>query len=144
MQRRGLIIRFIDIGLLLLFGFLMISDLDKTSQIRIPDKLTWDQLTSDEDQVHYLGVSVKQNDIYEITDLEEEEVLHEEIQSPEELQFMLQTLKDRYDTEGKSLAVLVEPESDSRMQRLIQVLDVCERLGIKRSVNLDLTKNQEN
>ena len=141
MQRRGLIIRFIDIGLLILFGFLMISDLDKSSQIRIPGKVSWDQLITDVNQIQYLGVSIKENDDYEITDLTEKQVLHGDLESPEELQFFLETLRNRYDNEGKSLSVLIEPAPDSRMQRLIEVLDVCERLGIQRSINLDSTQS---
>ena len=141
MQRRGLIIRFIDIGLLILFGFLMISDLDHSSQIRIPGKLSWDELMTDGEQVQYLGISIKENDDYDITALAEKQILHGDLKSPEELQFFLKTLKDRYESEGKSLSVLIEPAPDSRMQRLIEVLDVCERLGIQRSINLDSTQS---
>lgn len=137
MQNRGYLIRFIDIGLILLFGFLMISDLTVISQITLPgknDEATENQ--NDADQM-YVGVSIEAGGIYTISDLATQEPLYVKITAAEELEFFLKTLKDRYEAEGRTLSVLIEPGPESAMQHLINALDVCERLTLTKNINTE-------
>lgn len=122
----------------------MISDLESTSQIRIPGKVTWDQLTGGAGEQIYLGISILETDTYEIIDVSASDTLHSDMQSTEELEFFLRTLKERYEKDGRTLSVLIQPVPDAKMQRLIQVLDVCERLGIEKNINFDTSITQEN
>ena len=36
MKKRGLLMRFIDVGLIILFGFIVISDIKSEAQIQLP------------------------------------------------------------------------------------------------------------
>ena len=130
MERRGLIIRFIDVGLILLFGFLMISEVHMHTQIGFPGAVDDLEASSLTDSNEILVVSVREDDSYAITHLAEEDKLHDNIRSTEELEFFLKTLKQQRSGEINSFSILIDPEENARMQLLVNLLDVCERLDI--------------
>ncbi len=135
MRSRGFIIRFIDIGLLILFGFLMISDINATSHIemKLPEKPL--QISIERGLPAYLGISILDTDSFVIVDLEAEEILHQDILTAEELAFVLRTLQQQNAEEQRWLSVLIEPAPESSMQMLVDALDACERLGIQKRLN---------
>ena len=137
MHRRGYLLRFIDLGLIILFGFLMISDITVISQITLPGKSDepGDPQT-DENQV-YLGVAILGDGQYQIIDLADDAPLHVNINSAEELEFILKTLDEQHKGEGKTLNLLIEPAAESHMQKLVDVLDICERLKIQKNINTE-------
>lgn len=141
MQNRGYLIRFIDIGLILLFGFLMISDLTVISQITLPGKNAEVAENQDDTDQMYIGVTIDADGIYTISDLATQEPLYVKITAAEELEFFLKTLKDRYQAEGRRLSVLIEPGPEAAMQHLINALDVCERLVLTKNINTETILN---
>ncbi len=137
MHRRGYLLRFIDLGLIILFGFLMISDITVISQITLPGKSDEPaELPADESQV-FLGVSIDKDGRYQVVNLADKSPLHVNINSAEELQFVLSTIDDQNKAEGKVLNILIEPAPESHMQKLVDVLDVCERLAIQKNINTE-------
>ena len=142
MQRRGLIIRFIDIGLLLLFGFLMISDLKGTSQVSFNQNDIQNFLATGNENSILLGVVIGGDNRLSITDVKETLILHDNILSFEELEFLVKALKTRYEEEGKEVAVVVEPDPDAKIQYVVHVLDVCDRLGLKKNINTEAARIQ--
>lgn len=142
MQRRGLIIRFIDIGLLILFGFLMISDLKGTSQISFNEGDAQDFFSTLQDDSILLGVSIENDGRLSINDISESRTLHENILSIEELEFLIGTMKNQYAEEGKELSILIEPAPDAQIQYVVHVLDVCDRLGLSKNLNTEVVRNR--
>lgn len=140
MQRRGIIIRFIDIGLLILFGFLMISDLKGTAQISFDEGNAGDFFSGGSSTTVLLGVSIEASNRLSIRDINESKSLHENILSLQELEFSIKTLKDRYDEEGKEVFVLIEPAPDAQIQYVVHILDICDRLGLKKNINTDTAR----
>lgn len=135
MQRRGIIIRFIDIGLLLLFGFLMISDLKGTSQISFDEGDAQTLLESNDAARVVLGVVIGDNNELSIRDVKASRTLHDNVLSMEELEFFIQTLNTNYGEQGKSVSILIEPAPDAKIQYVVHVLDICDRLGLDKSIN---------
>ncbi len=141
MQNRGYLIRFIDIGLILLFGFLMISDLTVISQITLPGKSDEAPENRNNAERTYIGVTIDEQGVYTISDLASQEPLYVNINAAEELEFFLKILKERYQSEGQVLSVLIEPGPESAMQHLINALDVCERLALQKNINTETVLN---
>lgn len=142
MQRRGLIIRFIDIGLLILFGFLMISDLKGTSQISFNEGDAQDFFATLQDDSILLGVNIENDGRLSINDISESRTLHQNILSIEELEFLIGTMKNQYAEEGKELSILIEPAPDAQIQYVVHVLDVCDRLGLSKNLNTEVVRNR--
>ncbi|MBX2821329.1 MAG: biopolymer transporter ExbD [Rhodothermaceae bacterium] len=142
MQRRGLIIRFIDIGLLILFGFLMISDLKGTSQISFNEGDAQDFFSTLQDDSILLGVNIENDGRLSINDISESRTLHQNILSIEELEFLIGTMKNQYAEEGKELSILIEPAPDAQIQYVVHVLDVCDRLGLSKNLNTEVVRNR--
>ena len=142
MQRRGLIIRFIDIGLLILFGFLMISDLKGTSQVSFNEGSAQDFFSGLQDESILLGVKIENDGRLSINDISESRTLHQNILSIEELEFLIGTIKNKYAEEGKELSILIEPAPDAQIQYVVHVLDVCDRLGLNKNLNTEVVRNR--
>ena len=142
MHRRGYLLRFIDLGLIILFGFLMISDITVISQVTLPGK-SEEQADppTDESQI-YMGVLIQNDGQYEIVDLADRSQLHVGIKSAEELQFVLKTMDEQQRAAGKTLNLLIEPAPASHMQKLVDVLDVCDRLAIQKNINTEAVFQQ--
>ena len=137
MRRRGYLWRFIDLGLIILFGFLMISDITVISQVTLPGKSDESNDPPAEEAITYLGVAIQGNGSYEILNLADKSPMHVGINSAEELEFVLKTVKETEAQLGKVINVLIEPAPDSHMQKLVDVLDVCERLAINKNINTE-------
>ena len=136
MQRKGYLIRFIDIGLIILFGFLMISDLTVISQIALPGKNDAAEARPDSSTV-LVGVVVQAGGRFSVQMLDDRETLYSDIEQPDELELALKTIKERHAAAGRTLSVYIEPAASAPMQRLVDVLDVCERLDLPRNINTE-------
>ena len=115
----------------------MISDITVISQITLPGKS--DESTEPESETNqvFLGVAIMEDGQYQILKLEDRAPLHVNITSVDELQFILKTLNDQHRVQGKALHLLIEPAPASHMQKLVDVLDVCERLAIPKNINTE-------
>ncbi|MFK7848511.1 MAG: hypothetical protein AB8G77_24695 [Rhodothermales bacterium] len=142
MHRRGYLLRFIDLGLIILFGFLMISDITVISQVTLPGKSDENVDSSTDESQIYMGVLIQNDGQYEVVDLADRTQLHVGIKSSEELQFVLKTLDEQQRAAGKTLNLLIEPAPASHMQKLVDVLDVCERLSIQKNINTEAVFQQ--
>ena len=136
MQRRGYLIRFIDLGLIILFGFLMISDLTVTSQIALPGR---DEVQPPpvDGSTRSLTVTVDSEGLYTVENQASGESLYSGISAEEELEFVLKTLDAQYDEAGETLRIIIVPSGDASMQRLVDILDVCDRLGLSRYIDAE-------
>jgi len=132
MNKNSFLIRFIDIGLILLFGFIVISDITIRSQIELPGS---DPGEPQEDrQPHIVSLQVIGNDGFRLYDPQSETLLAR-FESIENLETGLQNYRQQIRSEGKTLVALIELDDTTHMQTFINILDLCDKLGIAKNVN---------
>ena len=130
MKKNGFIIRFIDIGLLVLFGFLMISDITTETPITLPGPGP-DQPEFSETALVF--VEIKVDGRFDLQDQEQGRRFRR-IANLETLEARLRALQVAYNNRRKGVVVLIKPHPNSKTQRTIDVMDVCQRLGIPRNI----------
>jgi biopolymer transport protein ExbD len=135
MQRKGYIIRFIDIGLLILFGFLMISDVKVISRIQLPGNEQEPAEPLDE-EVRRVSVFIEPAGRFRIQDTATGTPLFVDIVELADLEGLLDRLSEDQRLAGPALEVVIEPHPDALMQRLVDVHDLCERLGVQKTINM--------
>jgi biopolymer transport protein ExbD len=135
---RGFLIRFIDIGLIVLFGFLMISDIEMSSRV---DLAGAGQLPTEEpepvDDRAFLVVEIGADGQYRVTDSYAPDV-ETIVETSEALSGTLRRGRDAHRAEGLQTVVLIQPDPDSFVQFTVDVMDVCDRLGLAKSLRMDI------
>jgi biopolymer transport protein ExbD len=56
MNKGGYLLRFVDVVLILLFGFIVISDIDEDSQIQLPSSYQAELMPPESDIVVFIGI----------------------------------------------------------------------------------------
>ena len=102
MKRGGFLIRFVDVVLILLFGFIIISDIDEDSQIVLPKSTETPPLPPDFEELVFIGIT--NEGVY----LLEEETIA--VTSIPELERYLIQKKERY---GEYLKVRIRSNYDT-------------------------------
>lgn len=135
MGNSSFIIRFIDIGLIILFGFLIISDITVRSELDLSGSDQENEYKEQKVQ-QLLLVSLKNDGEYVIKEVRTSSVL-ETSQNLKELESFLKSRLSSSLEQDISLIVLVEFEQEVTMQQVIDVLDICDRLKIPKNLNLE-------
>jgi Biopolymer transport protein ExbD/TolR len=138
MQRKGYMIRFIDIGLIILFGFLMISDLTVISQIQLPGSEQDSPVDPPATDVRMIGVVIEEAGIYRVHDMATDTPLFVNIEQIADLEVLVDRLIKEHEAVGGEIEVVIEPHPNAVMQRLVDVHDLCERLGVKKNINTSI------
>lgn len=133
MQRSSFLIRFIDIGLIILFGFITISDIDTYSRIDMPGS---DQSSTSDDpqQMTLVTVEIAPGGVFTVVERASETVSCQDVDR-DELETCLVNVRDRLQQAGEQAVVLVEPDERSIVQHTVDVLDICDRHGILKNIN---------
>lgn len=134
MNKGGIIIRLIDVAMIILFGFIAISDIKVQAQIKLPSKDEDPQEQKKEDtEPALIYVKIGMTDQVEVTD----DQTMSEFMPISALEPFLVELKKDFDDQRVQMVVLLEPDEDSIMQHTIDVLDICERHGIPKNINYE-------
>ncbi len=133
MQRSSFLIRFIDIGLIILFGFITISDIDTYSRIDMPGS---DQSSTSDDpqQMTLVTVEIAPGGVFTVVERASETVSCQDVDR-DGLEECLVNVRDRLQQAGEQAVVLVEPDERSIVQHTVDVLDICDRHGILKNIN---------
>lgn len=172
MASRGFLIRFIDIGLIVLFGFLMISDIQMSSRVDLAG-MSQDQEEPlpEEESRAFLVVEVTAGGGYRITDSRvvglqaatdsatsaptdstadatpdsTSAETAAPLLAPERFATSVPELTDAlrqgravHRTAGLQTIVLIQPDPASLVQFTVDVMDVCDRLGLPKSLRMDI------
>jgi len=132
MKNNSFLIRFIDIGLILLFGFIIISDITVRSQIELPGSDPGEP--TEERQPLVVTIEVRSSSLFRVSEVESE-LLVGVYESIESLEDGLDLYKSQAIAQGFSPLALLEISTDAQMQTFVDVLDLCDRLGIPKNVN---------
>lgn len=146
MSKGGLIVRLIDVVLLLLLGFLLISDIVHKEQIKLPGPTGTRSDLSDKSKVLPIDVHIVEGDTilpdvnpqqeYSLKKLaqlycyylvyQEEKVYY--IRKIDKLEQHLLIAQATYD----SVSVIINPHPNSIIQGTINLIDICRRHGLSR------------
>lgn len=133
MTKGGLIIRLIDVAMIILFGFIAISDLKVRAQIKLPAPQEEPQPQPLRDPI-LLSVRIAADGFVNI--YESENLLMTTDAFPEVENFLRKRF-ERIRSQDDEMIVLIEPHGDSPIQQTVDVLDICERHQIPKSLNYE-------
>jgi len=136
MASRGFLIRFIDIGLIVLFGFIMISDIENSSLVDLASSTD----SEEEDTLlerAFVTVEIAPTGSFTVAATASGEILNEGIRDTETLEGILRRVRDEWADVADDIVVLINPDEDSVVQRTVDVMDVCDRLTLKKSLQTD-------
>ena len=139
MASRGFLIRFIDIGLIVLFGFLMISDIEASSRVELAVAADEAEVEREEEAERaFLVVEITAEGLFSVTDARTGDPAGDRLGSTEALANELRTLSGVHREEGLETVVLIQPHTSSLVQFTVDVMDVCDRLSLAKSLQMDI------
>ena len=129
MLKGGTIIRLIDVVLIILLGFLGITDFEIKSQIKLPSAGRGQQQEIKQ-QVVYLNIENSNKFI-----LTEGQQTIAQIDSIKTLERIITNLNNSYVLDNKRMVVVIEPGMESVVQTTVDVMDICEKYQIPKSLS---------
>lgn len=141
MASRGFLIRFIDIGLIVLFGFLMISDIDVRSRVELAgarQDVAEPSEVSEDDERGFIAVDILPDGRFVVSNPRDLEALPSAAATIEALSTELAARQREYSEAGTETVVLIQPDLASPVQYTVDVMDLCDRLGLVKSLQMDI------
>jgi len=134
MGKGGIIIRLIDVAMIILFGFIAISDIKVRAQIKLPsnEEEKHPEEKQDEPTVIFVKIVPGQGFVLEADD-DPSATLFDASSLEQEVVARM----ERYREAGRDAVVLIEPDQDSMIQQTVEVLDICERNKIPKNINYE-------
>lgn len=129
MIRGGTIIRLIDVVLIILLGFLGITDFEIKSQIKLPSSIDSDQKEFKQ-QLIYLNI--KNNDQFEVINGQNR---IKEVVGLKVLEELIVQLNNAYLRNYKQMILVIEPNLETRIQTTVDVMDICEKYQIPKNLS---------
>jgi len=123
-----LMIRLIDVALIILLGFIAISRL-KTEYVDLPSA---GDAPAPRQPPHEVYLHIYSNNFKFV-----DRGRHWRCETIEELENVLINRRNRYTNQSVKLIVTIEPHKPSIMQRLVDVLDICQRNDIEKNLNYE-------
>jgi biopolymer transport protein ExbD len=127
-QKSGFVVRFVDVVLILLFGFISISSV-RVTEIELPESTETPPPAPEAEEVLFVGIR------HDGTYLVDEE--REEIQGAANL---LRFVASQLEAVGdRPLKVRIRASHDTPMRFLIDAARVCDELGLPRALEVRMT-----
>lgn len=117
MSNGSFLIRFIDIGLLLLFGFIIISDITVRTQLELPS--TEEEVITNEEgerEITLLIIQIENDNTFRVMDSETEELLIE-TETSDQLEPLLTTVASDYRDRNIDIIILIQDKSKRNNQK---------------------------
>lgn len=134
MRKNTFLIRFIDIGLIILFGFIVISDITVRSQIELPGS---DQGEANDESMYFMiQLTIQTDNLFVLSDYFDDDEIGS-YYSISELEEALVQIKDELSMVNRYPVIIIEIEPSITMQTMVYVFDVCDRLNIPKNVSLE-------
>ena len=129
MTRGSMIIRFIDIALTVLFGFIAVSDIEHKTQIKLPREVTAATVPT---HINTISILVLDGPRYTLLDGSQVLISDSDLFRVEQA---LLAVRQKYLDRNQDVLVLIQPDPNSPIQLTVNVLDVCERNHIVKNIN---------
>lgn len=134
MKNSGFLLRFIDIGLIILFGFLIISDINSFTYIDMPGS-SQNKTATDPQEMTFVSVSISPRNMFTVEVRESGRVPCSNVEKGG-LEECLVEVESSLSRQGQRAIVLVQPSEASMVQRTVDVLDICDKHGILKNINV--------
>ena len=128
--RSDLIIRLIDVVLILLFGFIAISEVSKKSKIKLAESHAVPTASPDKESVVYIGILPDHRFLVE----NETQV----IAKPDALARYIVQKRNQFSAQNKRLRIRVRANHDTEVKYAFTVVNICQEMHIP--VGLDVIK----
>lgn len=141
MVSRGYLIRFIDIGLIVMFGFIQISDIESLAQVELAAARTGPAAADPADAPRarlVVVVGIAPDGRFSVSEAASGTVLARELATSALLSATLRSARDSRAGERREVVVIIRPHEASVVQRTVDVMDVCDRLGLRLSLETEL------
>ena len=129
MLKGGTIIRLIDVVLIILLGFLGITDFEVKSQVKLPSAV---ESGEREIKQQFIFLDIKSDNQFEIIDGQN---TIKEVESIELLEKALVQLNSYYLQNFKQMILVIEPNLESVIQTTVDVMDICEKNQILKNLS---------
>ena len=129
MSKGGLIIRLIDVVLILLLGFIGISDFTIKTQIKLPQGVEDSNASIRKTQLIY--IKADKNGKFAIADGTSKILGITNIYKVEQEVARLYNI-------NKNIIIIIEPDLDSIIQTTVDLVDICEKYQIPKSISYEL------
>jgi biopolymer transport protein ExbD len=127
MRRGSYLLRFVDVVLILLFGFIVISDIDEDSQIILPSSSETERFEAGAEVVLFIGITSEG----EYIDERENIILENESQ----LRNYISSHKNKF---GELAKVRIRANYNSQAQYAITAAQICDEIQIKKAIDVKL------
>jgi biopolymer transport protein ExbD len=127
MRKGGYLLRFVDVVLILLFGFIAISDISEVSTIDLPQSTEMNPLTVSPDVVLYLSIT-SNGDIID----EEANIL---LATDQQVEQYILLHKQTY---GDLAKVRIRANYDTKAVYAIKIAEICDALEVKKSIEVEV------
>ncbi len=128
MTGSGFILRFVDVVLILLFGFITISNLQDT-EVNLPESTETAPVAMDTEEVLFIGVLANGNFL-----IEDETVLVTSLESVRE-----HLIASKRSISGGPLKVRIRSSKDAAARDAFAVATLCDELGLNKSLEVELS-----
>jgi biopolymer transport protein ExbD len=107
MTSRGFLIRFIDIGLIVLFGFILISDIENLSQVELSRAAETQEVDDDRVERAFVTVAIAPDGSFAVADPASGDVLAAGVNRIDVLTELLRRVKVENQSMERDLVVLI-------------------------------------
>ena len=129
MGNAGMVIRYIDIALTMLFGFIAISDVERKTQVNLPRDVA---AASSPSKINTVTVLVLEGPRYTVMDGAVEIASDTDLHQIEQV---MQAVRQNYLDRREDVIFLIQPDPNAPIQLTVNVLDVCERNHFVKNIN---------
>lgn len=140
MNKSGMIIRLIDVVLLLLFGFIKVSQIVFMSQIKLPPKQQQDLNLDENKEIEIISLIIdswvdkSNNQVITRFRVYEGEDRSRDFDNLRDLEDYLIARTEPLKETKKPYLVLLEPHPESLLQTTVDILDICKRNNLEQSI----------
>ena len=125
-----MLVRLIDVVLILLFGFIAISEVAYRSQIDLPDSDQTPHSYPDKEEILIIGIMP--NGLY----LVEEETMA--ISNMETMQHYIQKKKREYEAHQIEMRIRIRSAWNAPIKYMMALGDLCDELGIPKGMDVEI------
>lgn len=129
MGNAGMVIRYIDIALTMLFGFIAISDIERKTQMNLPRDVAAVTAPS---KLKTVSVLVLEGPRYTVMDGAVEVASDTDLHKIEQVMLVL---RKNYLDQQEDVIFLIQPDPNAPIQLTVNVLDICERNHFAKNIN---------
>ncbi|UCE08123.1 MAG: biopolymer transporter ExbD [bacterium] len=129
MLRGGTVIRLIDVVLIILLGFLGITDFEIKSQIKLPSAVDSGQK---EIKQQFIFLDIKSDNRFDVINGQN---TIKQVEGIEALEKFLIQLNKYYLQHYKQMILVIEPNLETMIQTTVDVMDICEKHQILKNLS---------